>query len=225
MLAKMETSAEENYLKAIYTLSESTSSPVPTTHLSKYIKSKPSSVTDMLQRLALKKLVDYQKYKGVSLTKRGHNKALLVIRSHRLWEVFLVEKLGFSWDQVHDLAERLEHVNHEELVNRLDGFLNYPIRDPHGDLIPDENGQFRDEKAIPLQYAEINKKYSVTAVKDSSNDFLRFLDHLKIGIGTSLKVKEMVSYDGSVQVNIEHRGTLYLSDKTANNLLVKAISR
>ena len=151
----METHAEEDYLKAIYKISENTSEQVSTKTLAGVVNSKPSSVTDMIQRLSVKKLVDYKKYKGFSLTENGRKKALHIIRKHRLWELFLVKHLSFSWDEVHDIAEQLEHVSSPLLVNKLDAFLNFPRRDPHGDIIPDENGRIREDDTIELSKLSI----------------------------------------------------------------------
>ena len=142
--------AEENYLKAIYKLSRVQMNDVSTKAIGELLQIKPPTVSDMLKKLAVKKLANYEKYKGVSLTQKGELHALKVIRKHRLWETFLVEKLDFTWDKVHDIAEQLEHIHSTDLVNRLDKFLNFPKFDPHGDPIPDENGviELRHEKTL-----------------------------------------------------------------------------
>ena len=219
----METHAEENYLKAIYSIAENSPDAVLTKVVADHIKSKPSSVTDMIQRLSAKKLVDYKKYRGVSLTKTGRQKALQVIRKHRLWELFLVKHLNFSWDEVHDIAEQLEHVKSPLLVDRLDAFLNFPVRDPHGDIIPDEKGKLRVDHVDDL--SELNKGQScvVTAVKDSSSEFLNFLDDAGIGLDTELEILEVTPYDRSIQVLINGKKKLTLSGKVCNNLYVAQV--
>ncbi|RLD23178.1 MAG: metal-dependent transcriptional regulator [Bacteroidetes bacterium] len=219
----METHAEENYLKAIYSIAENSPDAVLTKVVADHIKSKPSSVTDMIQRLSAKNLVDYKKYKGVSLTKTGKQKALQVIRKHRLWELFLVEHLNFSWDEVHDIAEQLEHVKSPLLVDRLDAFLNFPIRDPHGDIIPDENGNLRVDHAHNLSEMKKDQSCLVSAVKDSSSDFLKFLDDAGIGLETELKILGITAYDRSVLVLINGKKKLTLSEKVCANLYVNFI--
>ena len=135
------TFSEENYLKTIYHLTIISDSEISTNAIAEKMETKASSVTDMLKKLAEKDLVDYKKYQGVSLTEKGKLSAKMIVRKHRLWEVFLVEKLDFSWDEVHDIAEQLEHIKSEKLINKLDDFLGNPTEDPHGDPIPDKNGK------------------------------------------------------------------------------------
>ncbi len=217
----METVAEENYLKTIYSLSENSQEAVPTKMISEHISSKPSSVTDMIQKLSVKKLVHYKKYKGVSLTAEGKKKALHVIRRHRLWELFLVEHLNFSWSEVHEIAEELEHVSSPLLVSRLDAFLNYPARDPHGDIIPDENGNIRDDDTIMLGEVQNRQSCYVVSIKDSSSGFLVYLDNVGIGLNTQLQVLELFPYDSSIKVEIAGKGMITLSQKVCNNLCVR----
>ena len=219
----METHAEENYLKAIYSISENSPDAVLTKVVADHIKSKPSSVTDMIQRLSAKKLVDYKKYKGVSLTKTGKQKALQVIRKHRLWEVFLVKHLNFSWNEVHDIAEQLEHVKSPLLVDRLDAFLNFPVRDPHGDIIPDENGNLRVDPVHNLSEMKKGQTCIVTAVKDSSSEFLNFLDDAGIGLEAELKILDITPYDRSIHVLINNKKKMTLSEIVCDNLYVTLI--
>jgi DtxR family Mn-dependent transcriptional regulator len=221
----METNAEENYLKAIYSLSENTTDAVLTCVVANHIKSKPSSVTDMIQRLSSKKLVDYKKYKGVSLTKTGKQKALHVIRKHRLWELFLVKHLNFAWDEVHDIAEQLEHIKSPVLVTRLDAFLNFPVRDPHGDIIPDEKGILRDGHSHLLNDLEIGQTCRVAAVKESSPEFLSYLDNIGITLDTELKVEYKFPYDHSISVRIDDENQITLSEKVCENLYVTLINK
>ena len=135
------TFSEENYLKTIYHLTTASDAEVSTNAIAEKMETKASSVTDMLKKLAEKGLINYKKYQGVSLTQDGKLAAKMSVRKHRLWEVFLVEKLGFSWDEVHDIAEQLEHIKSEKLINKLDDFLDNPTEDPHGDPIPDREGR------------------------------------------------------------------------------------
>lgn len=217
----METHAEEDYLKAIYKISENTMAAVSTKALAKFVDSKPSSVTDMIQRLSAKELVDYQKYKGFSLTEKGKKKAIHIIRKHRLWEMFLVKHLNFSWDEVHDIAEQLEHIHSPVLVNRLDAFLDFPRRDPHGDIIPDENGHLRADDSIMLSKLMPNQTCWVTCIKNSSTDFLVYLDQVGIGIDTEINVLEQYAYDNSIKVSLDGKEAISLSEKVSNNLYVR----
>lgn len=217
----METHAEEDYLKAIYKIAESNPKPVSTKVLAKKVDSKPSSVTDMIQRLSVKKLVNYEKYKGCSLTIKGKQKALGIIRKHRLWELFLVKHLNFSWDEVHAVAEQLEHVSSTKLVNSLDAFLGFPTRDPHGDIIPDENGHIRKDDTIVLTKVSIDQSCFVTCIKDSSSAFLTYLDQVGIGIDTELKVLEVFPYDNSIRVILNGKENISLSEKVSTQLYVR----
>jgi len=217
----METHAEENYLKVIYSISGNCTENVSTKIVAEHINSKPSSVTSMIQRLSAKKLVHYKKYKGVSLTEEGQKKALQIIRKHRLWELFLVEHLNFSWSEVHEIAEQLEHVRSPLLVSRLDAFLNYPARDPHGDIIPDENGTIRNDDTIMLSEVQNNQTCFVTCIKDSSTEFLVYLDNVDIGLNTELQVLESFLYDNSIKAKVAGKSIISLSEKVCNNLNVR----
>ena len=217
----METHAEEDYLKAIYKIAENDPKPVSTKILAKQMDSKPSSVTDMIQRLSTKELVHYEKYKGFSLTTKGRQKALKVIRKHRLWELFLVKHLDFLWDEVHTVAEQLEHVSSTKLVNKLDAFLNFPTRDPHGDIIPDENGNIRKDDTVILTKIPIGQACTVICTKDSSSDFLTYLDQVGIAINTELTIVETYAYDNSIRVHLKEKGTISLSEKVSTQLYVQ----
>lgn len=213
---------EENYLKAIFALSRLyTDQEVSTNQISEHLKNKAASVTDMLKRLADKKLIDYKPYKGVKLTEKGKKTAVKVIRKHRLWEVFLVEKLNFEWDEVHDIAEQLEHVNSDKLIERLDEFLGKPKADPHGDPIPDASGRFGAQRSIALSDATGKHNLVVTGVNDHSSEFLKFLSGSGIGLGDQLKVEETNTYDGSLKIKVNNKRTLFLSSKAAENILVE----
>ncbi|HSH64991.1 MAG TPA: metal-dependent transcriptional regulator, partial [Bacteroidia bacterium] len=184
----MHSFTEENYLKAIYKLIERKGDVVTTNAIAESIKTKAASVTDMLKKLADKKLIHYQKYQGVTLTEKGEKVALSIIRKHRLWEMFLVEKLEFRWDEVHDVAEQLEHINSDKLVEQLDKFLNFPKTDPHGDPIPDAKGKLKTPKSFPLSKFNKNDNCLITGVIDHSPAFLQFLDNSGISLGDEIKV-------------------------------------
>jgi DtxR family Mn-dependent transcriptional regulator len=179
----MLTYSEENYLKAIYKLQEKGSVKINTNSIASLLETKAASVTDMLQKLAEKKLVNYERYQGVSLTASGKKAAITVIRKHRLWELFLVSKLGFNWDEVHEIAEQLEHIQSEQLVKKLYAFLGKPKYDPHGDPIPDENGNFHSKNTFPLSTAEKNEKLVISGVIDHRTDFLQYLDRNNLSLG------------------------------------------
>lgn len=214
--------SEENYLKAIFHLGNEGSLAVSTSNLAKAIKTKPSSVTDMMQRMAEKGLVHYRKYKGVSLTALGRKTALSIIRKHRLWEVFLVEKLNFSWDEVHDVAEQLEHIKSEKLVDLLDDHLGYPQYDPHGDPIPGKDGNFPSREKQLLSHFPVNAEGLCIGVKDSSASFLKYLDRHEISLGDKIKLLEREDYDNSLFVAVGER-KIRLSHQIASNLYLKMI--
>ena len=214
------TISEENYIKVIYHLSLVSPKGVNTNAIAGMLDTKASSVTDMLKKLSDKEMVSYQKYQGVTLTESGFLSAKMIVRKHRLWEVFLVEKLNFSWDEVHEIAEELEHIKSEALINKLDEFLEFPDFDPHGDPIPNANGVIKKVNKLLLSEAVLNTEYKCVGVKDSSSDFLKYLDKQKIALGSKIKVKEKESFDDTLLVEIDSR-ELTLSNKIANNLYVK----
>ncbi len=216
----MVSSTEENYLKAIFKISEKEGTPVSTNSISSSMNTSAASVSDMIKRLAEKDLVLYEKWKGVRLTDKGREIATNLIRKHRLWEVFLVDKLNFAWDEVHPLAEQLEHVKSDTLVNRLDEYLGFPKFDPHGDPIPDENGNFTFRKQVLL--SDFNDKNAViVGVQEHSKPFLNYLDRLGLKLGTTIEVIETIEYDGSVRMKIDGGGEQIISSKVAQNLFVK----
>ncbi len=213
---------EENYLKAIFALGRLyNEQEVSTNQISEHLKNKAASVTDMLKRLAEKKLIDYRPYRGVKLTEKGKKAAVKVIRKHRLWEFFLVEKLKFKWDEVHEIAEQLEHIQSDDLIQKLDNYLGNPKADPHGDPIPDASGKFLTSKSIPLSLAAKKSALIVTGVSDHSTEFLRLLSDSGICLGQQIKIEEHNNYDKSVTVRINNKRTLFLSHKAASNILVK----
>jgi len=218
----MLTHAEENYLKIIYHLSLTEEEGISTNAIANKMDTKASSVTDMLKKLSEKELINYKKYKGVYITQNGKLTAKMIIRKHRLWEVFLVEKLNFNWDEVHELAEELEHIKSEKLINALDKFLGFPKEDPHGDPIPNANGEiFVREKEL-LSETQVSKKYMCVGVKDTSSVFLQYLDRQNISLGTSFIVTAIEMFDQSVSIEI-NGNPLTLSKIVAQNLFVKQI--
>lgn len=216
------TLTEENYLKAIYHLSQHQDNEVSTNAIAQKIGAKASSVTDMLKKLAEKQLISYIKYKGVTLTDKGRFTAVDIIRKHRLWEVFLVNKLNFSWDEVHDVAEQLEHIKSSKLINELDAFLDFPTHDPHGDPIPDKNGQIHRTNKIVLSQASIHQSYTCVGVMDSSSEFLKYLDKYNIGIGTEIKVLDREEFDQSITIQIQQK-TMVMSKSITSNIYVKKL--
>jgi len=213
---------EENYIKAIYKLSASGKQEVNTNAIADCLDTKAASVTDMLRKLSAKHLVHYVKYKGVSLTEEGKSVALQIIRKHRLWEVFLVEKLRFNWDEVHDVAEDLEHIQSDLLVKRLDEFLGYPRFDPHGDPIPTETGELDVKKQRLLAEMEINEAGVVAGVNDSQPLFLQYLDKMGIFLGARIKVTDKIAYDNSLEINIENKKSIIISSDVSKNIFLSA---
>lgn len=213
---------EENYLKAIFSLSKKSENTVSTNDLARKLITKASSVTDMVKKLADKKLVDYKKYQGVKLSDQGKKTAVSIIRSHRLWEVFLVKHLSYSWDEVHEIAEQLEHVKSETLIDKLDNFLGFPEVDPHGDPIPDKNGNIPIFTKKLLSELEINKESLIVGVKDSSDLFLKYLNNKRIAIGNKIKIVNRESYDKSLEV-IQNQQKILITEEVATNLFVKKI--
>lgn len=214
---------EENYIKAIYTIGAVNGvKGVSTTEISEQLDNKAGTVTDMLKRLADKKLILYKKYKGVELTASGHRLAVAIVRKHRLWEVFLMEKLKFRWDEVHDMAEQLEHIQSDDLVNRLDAFLGHPRFDPHGDPIPDARGNLHTSKAVPLSSAKQTGVFVFTGVTEHSKAFLQHLTSIGLKIGDRIKVEEINNFDHSLTVTINKNGSQFLSEKVSAHILVEA---
>lgn len=213
---------EENYLKAIYSLAYANSNKVSTTLISEELNTKASSVTDMIQKLADKDLVHYKKYQGVSLTEVGKRIAVEIVRKHRLWEVFLVNKLNYNWDEVHELAEQLEHIKSETLIDKLEAFLEFPTHDPHGDPIPDKNGNIEHHKNTMLSSVDTGNSCVVVGIKDSSDPFLKFLDKLQIELGSVLKVVSKEPFDNSMLVETV-TGSISISNQISKNLFVKKL--
>ncbi len=217
----MTSLTEENYLKAIYTLIDSADKKASTNHIAKKMETKASSVTDMLKRLNEKDLVDYEKYKTVQITEKGKQVAISIIRKHRLWEYFLVENLNFGWDEVHDIAEQLEHIESVELTDKLDEFLGFPKFDPHGDPIPNSKGIFPSRESQKLSEVQVGTRLIITGVEDHSHSFLNFLSEMEIELGTELNLKTKHPFDNSIIVVNPQNQKFTLSQKVASNLYIK----
>ena len=214
------TLSEEDYIKAIYHLGKGENATVSTNSVAEQMETKPSSVTDMIKKLSEKGVVNYKPYKGVSLTEHGQKIALSLVRKHRLWEVFLVEKLDFSWDEVHEVAEQLEHIKSEKLVDQLDKHLGFPQVDPHGDPIPSKKGEFKKAVKKLLNEVPIGTSGICVGVKDSSPPFLKFLDKNKIALGDTILVLDKEEFDGSLDIKIKEN-SIHISDQIASNLYLK----
>lgn len=212
---------EENYLKAIYKLHERSEGNVNTNAIAAAMLTRAASVTDMLQKLSAKKLVKYEKYHGVTLTDKGRKVAIEIVRKHRLWETFLFDKLKFGWDEVHDLAEQLEHIQSEVLIDKLDDFLGNPSHDPHGDPIPDKAGDIRNTHVIVLSEVKSGTTVLLSGVIDHSTLFLQHLDKLNLSLGKVMELIEVNAYDGSVKVRLSDKKYIEMSKDVARNILVK----
>lgn len=210
--------SEENYLKAIYHLQEQENT-VTTNALAERLSTKAASVTDMMKKLSAKGLLNYTPYYGFSLSNDGKKTALFIIRRHRLWEYFLSQKLGFSWEEVHHLAEDLEHVSSKKLIDRLDEFLGFPPYDPHGDPIPDSKGKLSVRNNLPLALLPKGKAAEVCQVTNQSDEMLELLKHKSIGIGTRLEVKKHFPFDQSIELKIRSK-TITISEQLAKNIFV-----
>jgi len=211
--------SEENHLRSIFHLSLNSNDVVSTNSIANNLKTKPSSVTEMLKKLNQKFFIVYKKYHGAQLTELGRKKALKIIRKHRLWEVFLVKKLNFKWDEVHEIAEQLEHIQSEKLTKELDKFLNFPTHDPHGDPIPNPAGFIKSTPKLKLSDLRIGEKGKFVGVKDSSSAFLNYLDKRKISLGCNINVLHKEEFDQSLHIGLDDTN-LTISIKSANNLYV-----
>ena len=214
--------SEENYIKAIYHLQKA-DGVVTTNELAAQLNTKAASVTDMLKKLKAKKLLDYERYQGFQLSAEGKRIALNIIRKHRLWEYFLVEKLQMGWDEVHDIAEELEHITSPLLIEKLDAFLEHPKFDPHGDPIPDIHGKMASNRQVNLIDLELNTPAEVCAVGSQSTELLELLRHRHIGIGTTLQVKKKFNFDHSLEIKTGNKPAFTISQQLAQTLFVKVL--
>ena len=213
------TTSEENYIKSIYHLQQETGL-VNTNSLAAEMQTRAASVTDMLKKLKTKKLLQYEKYKGFKLNEAGKKAALDVVRKHRLWEFFLVEKLKFDWDKVHSIAEDLEHISSEELIHRLDNFLGNPSFDPHGDPIPDKHGKIPVINQQSLSDIPLKKTVTVSSVSNQSPQILEMLKHYNIALGTSITVLKHFEFDGSLEIKVLKQSACIISEQVAKNVFV-----
>ena len=211
--------SEENYIKSIYNLQEKTEK-VNTNSLATFLNTSAASITDMLKKLKSKKLLEYKKYYGFRLNEAGKKEALKIIRRHRLWEFFLVAKLGMDWEKVHDIAEELEHVSSMELINKLDDYLGNPKIDPHGDPIPDEKGKIAALKQKALKDLPIKQNAIVSSVSNQTTEMMEMLNHYGIGIGSHIKVLKAFEFDGSLQIKIAKKPECIISGMAAQNIFV-----
>lgn len=214
--------AEENYIKSIYKLQEGDVA-VSTNAIAYELDTKPASVTDMAKKLKEKKLIDYEKYQGITLSPEGRKAALQIVRRHRLWECFLVDKLAFSWEEVHELAEELEHVRSEKLTNRLSDFLGNPVIDPHGDPIPDANGKLAKPRPQTSLDQANAKRLVVTAVSDQSTALLAFLNAKGIKLGTQLEIVAHYEYDNSIEIKLKQQPAITISEQVAKHIMVRPV--
>jgi DtxR family transcriptional regulator, Mn-dependent transcriptional regulator len=212
--------SEENYIKSIYHL-KGDQQNVTTNELAEELKTRPASVTDMLKKLKTKKLLHYEKYQGFRLSAEGKKVALNIIRRHRLWEFFLSEKLKFTWDEVHEVAEELEHVTSKKLIDKLDEYLGFPKFDPHGDPIPDQTGKITNAEQVPLSDVAINQLAEVCGVANHSTQMLDMLRHNNIGIGTRLEIRKKFPFDQSIEIKIRNMPAFTISDRLAQNIYVR----
>ena len=216
----MNTLSEENYLKAILRLSQKSNEKITATAIAEALGNNAASVIDMIKKLTDKNLIEYDKKKGARLTPQGLKDSILIMRKHRLWEVFLLEKLGYHWDEIHEIAEELEHISDATLADRLDKFLGFPEYDPHGDPIPTAAGKLPKTYTVSLSDAKTGANCRVAAVRDTSAAFLQYLVKLGIGINSQIKVIEKISYDGSLVIKINNGENVTVSQKFSENILI-----
>ena len=212
---------EENYLKAIYKITSRELKGASTNAIADELSTRAASVTDMLRKLSDKQLIHYKKYQGVTLTEQGRLTALSIVRRHRLWEVFLVQKLHFGWDEIHDIAEELEHVSDPRFINRLAEYLGNPTADPHGDPIPTEAGELPTNNQVLLAKLEVGEQAEVMAVFEHSTAFLQYLDQVELNLGKHITVLEKLEFDQSMRVRFGDGRELQISREVAQSIFVK----
>jgi DtxR family Mn-dependent transcriptional regulator len=216
----MLTITEENYLKSLFQLGVNQNKEgVGTNELASSLDVKPSSVNDMLKKLKIKGLITYEKYGKIFLTEEGKSIGIQVVRKHRLWETFLFDKLKFTWDEVHEVAEQLEHIHSEKLIERMDQFLGFPKVDPHGDPIPDAKGNFAFIPSKILAEIPIGQKCKMLSVKDNSVAFLNFVDEIGLCVEMEILVVSKQEYDASIEIEINSK-VIRVSQKFAENIFV-----
>ncbi|MFN7095780.1 MAG: metal-dependent transcriptional regulator [Burkholderiales bacterium] len=211
---------EENYLATIYQLSQPTQPVVSTNSLAAVLQTSPAAVTDMVQRLHQKGWIHYQKYQGVTMADVGKKQVLQILRRHRLWEVFLVKKLGFAWDEVDTMAGQLKHIHSDALIQRLDEFLDHPAYSPHGEPIPDASGHIHIKPQRPLTELDEGTSGTLLSVKEGTSVFLQYLSKRGIYLGAGIRVIEKISFDQSMDISIDGKPKFNISLKVSDNLLV-----
>jgi DtxR family Mn-dependent transcriptional regulator len=215
------TSTEENYLKAIFKIEEREEGPAGTNHIAEEMSTSAASASDMIRKLSEKELLNYEKYRGVHLSPEGRRIATLLIRKHRLWESFLVEKLNFNWDEIHEIAEELEHIRSTKLIRQLDAFLGHPKYDPHGDPIPNAEGIFHKRQQIQLSKMQQEAQGVIVGVNEHSTSFLQFLDQQGLVLGTRIRMLQLYDFDESVEVEVNEKEKRTLSKKVSENIYVQ----
>lgn len=215
------TSTEENYLKAIFKIEEREDGPAGTNHIAEEMNTSAASASDMIRKLSEKELLDYEKYRGVQLSQEGRRIATLLIRKHRLWESFLVEKLNFNWDEIHEIAEELEHIRSPKLIRQLDAFLGHPKYDPHGDPIPNAEGIFHKRQQIRLSKMQKEAIGVIVGVNEHSTSFLQFLDQQGLVLGTRIRLLQLYGFDESMEVEVNDKEKRTLSKKVSENIYVQ----
>ncbi|HNR47637.1 MAG TPA: metal-dependent transcriptional regulator [Bacteroidia bacterium] len=214
---------EQNYIKVIYELSVNNNSNILTSDIANAVNIRSASATDMLGKLADKKLVEYEKYYGARLTEKGKSAALNIVRKHRLWEVFLTEKLGFGWDEVHEMAEELEHATSDELSDRLENFLGHPKTDPHGEPIPNKKGELDKLKLFSLSTIRPNMEVELKRISDETPSFLQYLQKNNLVPGVNLIIHNLNDFDESMDIVINGKNSLHISNQAASHLWVAKI--
>lgn len=217
----MITLTEENYLKALFHLTEKNKS-VSINDLSKFLNIKMPSVNSMMKKFAEKNWIIYESYKPIRMTDDGKKEASLVVRKHRLTEMFLVEKMGFGWEQVHEIAEEIEHIKSEIFFDKIDELLDFPKIDPHGSPIPDKNGDIIERNLLKLSECKANQKVRFKALSDASDDFLNYLNQKKLTLNTEIIIISIESFDKSMEVEYNNK-RLVFSNKVCEKLLIEKI--
>ncbi len=217
----MVSQAEENYLKALFHLTSEIQNKTEagTNELAEVLDVTPATANNMLKKLKEKDLVSYEKYGKITLTQKGRSVAVQTVRKHRLWETFLYQTLNFTWDEVHEVAEQLEHIQSAKLVEQLEKFLGYPAIDPHGDPIPGAKGEIKSVKRKTLVEVEVGQTCKLIAVKDNSSSFLQYIVRLGLGLSSKIKIVNRQEFDGSMEIEVD-KVRSSISKKVAQNLFV-----
>jgi DtxR family Mn-dependent transcriptional regulator len=218
----MYSHTEENYLKALFNLANE-KGEVSVNELSKQLDIKMPTVNSMMKKLAGKKLIHYESYKPLRLTEKGKKEAGLIIRKHRLTEMYLVDKMGFGWEEVHDIAEQVEHIKSTAFFEKMDALLGFPKTDPHGSPIPDKSGKLSWLQYVKLSVCTAGDMVKLCAVTHSSDDFLRFLNSRELSLGTTIKIKAVEAFDGTMTVSYGKKRTEVLSAMVCEKLLVQKV--